>query len=248
MRRLHTLLGLGLRLIILAVFMFSGLGLISGCLNSEKKIVTPHDPAATAQMFLMALANSDWQTAYYLVDQKTKATLQQNNISSKQWGKLMLSQMDPGFQKHMADFEVTTTKTDGDRATVTMLNKTNGKSRQVEMVREHGEWKFAATKRKVFATPEAAFREFLSVMKNGDAAGLLNLFSNDVASGVKSEGELQDYVNQLRQAGLTPEVVDSIEYLRTEVNGNSAKVYWKEQGVEREPVTFVLEDGWRLSD
>ena len=109
------MLALGLRLVILAVFVVSGLGLISGCLNSEKKIVTPHDPAATAQMFLMAIANSDWKTAYYLVDQKTKAMLQQNNISSKQLGEALLSQWGPDFQKHMADFEVTTTKTDGEQ-------------------------------------------------------------------------------------------------------------------------------------
>ncbi|MBU4217346.1 MAG: hypothetical protein KKB90_00080, partial [Actinobacteria bacterium] len=58
-------------LLILSVLLIA-LTVVVVCSGCAKKIATPDDPKDAVETYLNALAESDWDTAYYMVDKNTK--------------------------------------------------------------------------------------------------------------------------------------------------------------------------------
>ncbi|MBU4219244.1 MAG: DUF4878 domain-containing protein, partial [Actinobacteria bacterium] len=97
---------------------------------------TPDDPKDAVETYLNALAESDWDTAYYMVDKNTK-----DNHSQEEFEEATNTVYGPEFKEMLTRIEVVDSQTSGDSATVTIRDKVTGNNMEEKLVREDGEWK-----------------------------------------------------------------------------------------------------------
>jgi hypothetical protein len=222
------------------------------CSGCEKKIATPDDPKAAAEMYLNALVESDWETAYYMVDMNTK-----HNFSEEEFKAKAGSIYGSDFKELLKQIEVVDSKVNGDNVVVTIRYKVNGNTMEERLVREGGEWKMvspepspesspAPTVNSALSTPEGTFNKMIEVLKTEDMQGFIEILSKDKKQNVTPERVEQLFVDW-RKAGITTDMYDSIKLSRVENSGVVATVYFTMQGIEGTPYTFVKEDGsWKV--
>jgi hypothetical protein len=245
--RVYSLLILG----VLSVLLIA-LTVVVVCSGCAKKIATPDDPKAAAEMYLNALADSDWETAYYMVDRNTKY-----NFSEEQFKEKAGSIYGSDFKELFKQIEVIDSQVNGDNAVVTIRYRANGNTMEERLVREGGEWKMvspepssksspAPTVNSALSTPEGTFNKMIEVLKTQNAQGFIELMSKEKKQIATPERMAQTF-EKWREAGITPDMYDSLKLSRVENSGDVATVYFTLQGVEGTPYTFVKEDdGWKI--
>lgn len=211
-------------------------------------------PGDTLRKFFENIADGKSGDAYELLAQDSSG----REYSKDEFVKLMEEQAPEGSE--IISYEVLKEEIDGGKATVKYkgIFKTPDKSddhdeKEVELVKEGGEWKIAEFGDDYAGGPADTVREYFKGMDKGDYGGCYDLFAED--SEVRESYSRKEFTEMMNEIGEIS--IIGFEILEHEVDGDKATIKFRATanisgGLElpdEETFTLVKEDGdWKILD